>query len=141
MTITQIVIIIAGLIFGYRIVGYMLSPSRGEGDKKPRPSPDDQGSGFDKRSSANDHRERSYDSAWGGACPPAASGPAPAWHQTLGVTESASLDEIDRAYRVQISQYHPDKVTKLGEDIRQLAEARSKEINGAYDIARRLRRR
>jgi DnaJ like chaperone protein len=59
----------------------------------------------------------------------------------LGVAESASLAEIDHAYRMQISQYHPDKVARLGDDIRQLAEARSKEINGAYDIAIRLRRR
>lgn len=138
MTITQIVIIFAGLVFGYRIVGYMLAPGRGEEGKKPRPSPDDQGRGFDEPSSAND-RERSYDSAWGGAGPPLVPVAIPAWYQTLGVTESASLDEIDRAYRVQISQYHPDKVAKLGEDIRLLAEARSKEINVAYDIARRLR--
>jgi len=50
------------------------------------------------------------------------------------------MEEIDRAYRVQMSQYHPDKVVKLGADIRQLAEERSKDINGAYEIAAGLRR-
>ncbi|MCW0200248.1 MAG: DnaJ domain-containing protein [Rhodanobacter thiooxydans] len=58
----------------------------------------------------------------------------------LGVAESASLGDIERAYRQQISQYHPDKVARLGEDLRQLAERRSREINAAYDIACRLRR-
>ena len=47
---------------------------------------------------------------------------------------------IDRAYRLQISQHHPDKVATLGEDIRRLAEARTKEINAAYEVAVRQAR-
>ncbi|MBB6242478.1 DnaJ domain-containing protein [Rhodanobacter sp. MP1X3] len=130
MTITQIVIIVAGLVAGYKLMSLMLSPGNGDKNKQsPRSSNDDPGT--------NDQRDRSYDSAWSSA---PSSSSAPAWYQTLGVAESASLEEIDHAYRVQISQYHPDKVAKLGDDIRQLAEARSKEINSAYDIAVRLRR-
>ncbi len=130
MTITQIVIIVAGLVAGYKLMSLMLSPGNGDKSKQsPRSSNDDPGT--------NDQHDRSYDSAWSSAPSPSS---APAWYQTLGVAESASLEEIDHAYRVQISQYHPDKVAKLGDDIRQLAEARSKEINSAYDIAVRLRR-
>jgi hypothetical protein len=38
----------------------------------------------------------------------------------------------------RLSQYHPDKVMQLGE---QLADAKSKEINAVYDTAMWLRRR
>ena len=34
-----------------------------------------------------------------------------------------------------LSQYHPDKVARMGIDIRRLAELRSKDINAAYDEA------
>ena len=42
-----------------------------------------------------------------------------------------------RAYKRRISEYHPDKVAQMGEEIRALAERRSKEINAAYDEAMR----
>ncbi|MBQ4854802.1 J domain-containing protein [Rhodanobacter sp. B2A1Ga4] len=132
MTLTQVVVILAGLFFGYRLVSHLLSPGTGEQDRSsPRP-PD----GQDRQGRANGHW-RDYGPAWSDAPPPA---PPPAWYQVLGVAESASLDDIERAYRQQISQYHPDKVARLGEDLRQLAEQRSREINAAYDIASRLRR-
>lgn len=133
MTITQIVIIMAGPFFGYRLVSHMLSPGTGDEDRKSGPSAD-AGTG------ANNPQKRAHDWSWSDTSKPPAPETSPTWYQTLGVAESASLDEIDRAYRVQISQYHPDKVVRLGEDIRRFAEARSKEINGAYDIAIRLRR-
>lgn len=123
MTLTQIVVIVVGLVAGYRLVSYMLSPGTGDKQRRPPRSPDPQGP-----------RRQPYESAWSDAPPP-----PPRWYTTLGVGESASLEEIDQAYRVQISQYHPDKVARLGEDLRQLAEARSKEINAAYDTAVRLR--
>ena len=124
MTLTQIVIILAGLFIGYRLVSYMLSPGTGNDDKPSRSSPD-------HRKAVDDGGGRSQAWAWRDAS---------GWYQTLGVAESASREEIERAYRVQISQYHPDKVATLGEDIRRVAEARTKEINAAYEIAVRLRR-
>ena len=33
-----------------------------------------------------------------------------------------------------IAQYHPDKVSALGTEIRDVAEKKAKEINQAYDI-------
>lgn len=128
MTLTQIVVIVAGLVFGYRLVSHWFSP--GTGDQRSQPQqPADQ--------DASARRDPLHESAWGSA--PAQA--APAWYQTLNVAESTSLEDIEHAYRLQIAQYHPDKVAKLGEDIRRLAEARSKEINGAYDTAVRLRGR
>lgn len=61
------------------------------------------------------------------------------WYVVLGVSSDASIVQIKHAYRVQMSQYHPDKVAELGEEIRALAERKSKEINAAYQIALRVR--
>lgn len=59
------------------------------------------------------------------------------WFLILEVSQSATRAEIERAYKVKISQYHPDKVAQMGIEIRELAEAKSKEINAAYDYALR----
>jgi len=61
----------------------------------------------------------------------------PRWATVLGVQPSATKDEISAAYKRKISEYHPDKVTRMGKEIRELAEQRSKEINAAYEEALR----
>jgi DnaJ like chaperone protein len=63
--------------------------------------------------------------------------PAPQWWEVLGVPRIATRDEVTRAYKRKISEYHPDKVAQLGEEIRAVAERKSKEINAAYDEAMR----
>jgi hypothetical protein len=124
MTAIDIVVIVAGLLFGYRLVSNYLTPNTG-GQSRPPPNP---GNGESSRQEWEKNWEQ-----------PAPNGPA--WHEVLGVPETADFAQIEHAYRVKISQYHPDKVAQLGEDIRQLAEAKSKEINAAYETAARLRRR
>jgi len=57
----------------------------------------------------------------------------------LDLQPGATDDEIRRAYKEQVRQYHPDRVEALGADLRQLADQRTKEINWAYDTL--LRRR
>ncbi|UHQ19039.1 J domain-containing protein [Lysobacter sp. KIS68-7] len=61
----------------------------------------------------------------------------PAWHDVLNVAPHASRAEIDLAYRRAIAQYHPDRVANLGPEIRAVAEAKSRQINEAYDQAMR----
>jgi DnaJ-domain-containing protein 1 len=63
----------------------------------------------------------------------------PTWAAVLGVSADASMDAIRRAYQQRIAEYHPDKVAALGAELRELAERKSKEINLAYDEARRAR--
>jgi DnaJ like chaperone protein len=64
---------------------------------------------------------------------------APTWATILGVSPQAGMDEIRRAYQQRIAEYHPDKVARLGAELRELAERKSKEINLAYDEACRAR--
>jgi DnaJ-class molecular chaperone len=57
----------------------------------------------------------------------------------LEVSASANIAQIKTAYRKKIALYHPDKVARLGSELRQLAEVRAKEINLAYALACKLR--
>lgn len=60
------------------------------------------------------------------------------WHVILGVPRSASKEDISAAYKRLISQYHPDKVSRMGPEIREIAERKTKEINAAYAFAMSL---
>jgi len=53
-------------------------------------------------------------------------------HDVLGIPTDADEEEVRRAYRRKAAQYHPDKVSHLGPEFRDLAEARMREINAAY---------
>lgn len=57
----------------------------------------------------------------------------------LGLSPFASEDEIEQTYRRLISDYHPDRVVKAAKEIRELAEKRAQEINGAYEEIKHLR--
>jgi DnaJ like chaperone protein len=53
-------------------------------------------------------------------------------YEVLGVSPSATEEQIRSAYRKLASQYHPDKVAHLGSELQELAEKRFKEIQTAY---------
>jgi hypothetical protein len=50
----------------------------------------------------------------------------------LGVSMDASLLEIRTAYQSKVAQYHPDKLAKLNENLRKLADNEVRAIDGAY---------
>lgn len=54
-------------------------------------------------------------------------------YEVLGIERNASSEEVKTAYRRLANQYHPDKVSHLGEEFRTLAEQKFKEIQRAYD--------
>ena len=61
------------------------------------------------------------------------------WFEVLEIPEASTREEITAAYKRQIRQYHPDRVAQLGQELRDLAERKSKQINAAYAIALELR--
>jgi len=54
------------------------------------------------------------------------------YYEILGLAPGASAEEIKSAYRKLSMQCHPDKVAHLGEEFRQVAEEKMKELNEAY---------
>ena len=57
--------------------------------------------------------------------------------EVLEITSGSTPEEIKRAYRKQSKLYHPDKVSQLGRDLREMAENKTKNINRAYDRLQR----
>lgn len=57
-----------------------------------------------------------------------------AWdpYQILDIDRRASAAEIKQSYRKLASKYHPDKLEHLGDEFKELAERRFKEIQKAY---------
>ena len=53
-------------------------------------------------------------------------------YSVLGVRKGAPSKDIKEAYRRLANQYHPDKVLHLGDEFKELAEIRFKEIQAAY---------
>lgn len=62
-------------------------------------------------------------------------------YKALGVSKDSSDQEIKRAYRKLMSQYHPDKLMGQGlpEDMIKLATAQAQEVQIAYDLIKKSR--
>lgn len=118
MSTTEILITLAGLYFGYWIVSKLIMD-------KPKP----------KAAPAPDAPldPPSFDQT------PAGGRGEPTWYEILNVGPDATAAEIKYSYRTLMSQYHPDKVATLGDELKTVAERKSKEINVAYEEAMRLR--
>lgn len=90
--------------------------------------------GHDQR---DDHREDDQDGeAQWHASQSSDERPRP-WWQVLGIPEASTLDDVKVAYYTKIKQYHPDKVMGLGEEFQKLADDKTKEINEAFESAKR----
>jgi len=114
MSTSEVIVFILCTVAGYALVSWLLNRGARHGQE---PRPEDR-------------------------LPPTSAPPPPAlrpgearWHQVLGVSPNATRTEIASAYRSLISQYHPDKVARLGPEIRAVAERKSAELNRAYEQA------
>ena len=56
------------------------------------------------------------------------------YYELLELPPTASADDIKRAFRQQISRYHPDKVHHLGKEFQEMAAVRAAELTEAYGI-------
>lgn len=53
-------------------------------------------------------------------------------YEVLEIQPGCSKEEIRKAYTTLAAQYHPDKVSHLGEELQKVAEERFKAIEAAY---------
>lgn len=112
MNLSEIAIIVGGLVLGYLFVSFLMGGKKS--DQVPDPA----------RTSGP------------GQAPRAATRNYETWADVLDVSPAASGREIQTAYRKKMSEYHPDKVATLGQELRELAERKSKDIDAAYKRAK-----
>ena len=55
-------------------------------------------------------------------------------YQTLGISPTATDDEVRQAYRKHAMQNHPDRVAQMSEEIRQVAQKKFQEVTAARDL-------
>ena len=53
-------------------------------------------------------------------------------YEVLGIPPSATREAIRVAYKARMTEYHPDKVAHLGEELQALAHRKALEIQKAY---------
>jgi DnaJ-domain-containing protein 1 len=87
----------------------------------------------DEQHHAKDHRQRREQAA--------KPSEEDEWWTVLEVSPDAGANDIRRSYLRKMQQYHPDHVTGLAPEVRELAERRSKTLNAAYAEAMRERRK
>lgn len=60
-------------------------------------------------------------------------------YKILEIEQSATNEDVKKAYRRMAMKYHPDKVSHLGDEYRKSAEEKFKKVNEAYDRIKKER--
>lgn len=60
-------------------------------------------------------------------------------YKALQITPDVSDDEVKKAYRKMAMKYHPDKVASAGEEAKQSATEKFRQINEAYEAIKKAR--
>lgn len=126
-------VVVGGLFFGYLIVTILMNPKINKSSEKSQQRENSNSS--QKKAENENSSQQSTNEKYS-----AKEEYVPiSWFRILEVAESASMSEISTQYKRKIREYHPDKVAALGKELRELAEFKSKEINSAYDFAKKLK--
>ena len=60
-------------------------------------------------------------------------------YDILGVSKTASDDQIKTTYRKMVKKYHPDKLTDVSDDVVKMAKEKFQSVKDAYDKIRKQR--
>lgn len=60
-------------------------------------------------------------------------------YKILEIEQSATVEDIKKAYRSMAMKYHPDKVSYLGEDFQNAAKEKFQKVNEAYETIKKER--
>ena len=60
-------------------------------------------------------------------------------YDILGLSKTASDDQIKTTYRKMVKKYHPDKLTDVSEDVVKMAKEKFQSVKDAYDKIRKQR--
>ena len=60
-------------------------------------------------------------------------------YDILGISKTASDDQIKTVYRKMVKKYHPDKLTGVSEDVVKMAKEKFQSVKDAYDKIRQKR--
>ncbi|HHJ10075.1 MAG TPA: molecular chaperone DjlA [Bacteroidetes bacterium] len=60
-------------------------------------------------------------------------------YRILGLDRTATDEEVKKAFRKMAVEYHPDKVSYLGEELQKVAKEKFQKINEAYETIRKER--
>jgi len=129
----EMLVIVAGLFFGYLVVTFIME--KNNNISRPQPKKENGSNSFkenatNEKSTQQDNYQRNSSNR---------DYIATSWYHILEVSELASLSDITTQYKRKIREYHPDKVASLGKELRELAEFKSKEINLAYEYAKSIK--
>jgi DnaJ like chaperone protein len=125
---TELLVIVFGLFLGYWVVAKFGADNTKKEQRKTQHSAEADAA-FCREQSEREQRGREEQQRH------TAENYPPSWHEVLNVSSGADTQEIRRAYKSLMSQYHPDKVASLGPELKDLCERKTKEINSAYDRA------
>jgi DnaJ like chaperone protein len=55
-------------------------------------------------------------------------------YKILEISSNSTIEEIKSAYKKKMMEYHPDRVSNLGQELKNLATKKSKEINESFNL-------
>ena len=64
---------------------------------------------------------------------------ADAYYKILEINPGVSNEEVKKAYRRMARKYHPDMVSHLGDDFKEIANEKFKKVNEAYEQIKKSR--
>ncbi len=62
-------------------------------------------------------------------------------YRMLGVSAHDSLDNVAKAYKEKVIKSHPDKVSHLSEELQDKAKELTLQLNEAYDLIKKYKKR